>query len=208
VNDQMPTPPAAEPQQTLFGSPVYGSHSYGMPPQAAGPSKAGLARWLVILAGFGIVARALVMVACGNRISFADNLLNGGTASLDDANQADHLVTAAGVVSAVAFLAFLGVLIAVRSRGKKGDPLYAAVSRNPRVRVFSRVYLVAVVLSIFLSNAFKKDDSASAQDQIHGVIHGDWASIGINALVIAFLGVLVVVTRSEIAKARAAGTAA
>jgi len=40
------------------------------------------------------------------------------------------------------------------------------------------------------------------------VIHGDWASIGINALVIAFLVVLVVVARGEIAKARAAGTAA
>lgn len=173
-----------------------------------GPSKTGLARWLVIIAGFGIVARALVMVACGNRIAFADNLLNGGTASLDDANQADHLVTGAAVVSGATFLAFLIVIIAVGQRSKRGDALYAAINRNPRVKLFSRVYLIAVIVSIFLGNAFKKDDSASAEDQIRTVIHGDWASIGINALVIAFLVVLLVVTRSEIAKARAAGTAA
>ena len=203
----MPTPPAAEPQQMPFGSPAYGSHSYGVP-QNTGPSKAGLARWLVIVAGFGIVTRALVMVACGNRISFADNLLNGGTGSLDDANQADHLVTGAAVISGVAFLAFLGVIIAVAQRAKRGDALYVAINRNPRVKLFSRVYLVAVVLSIFLGNIFKKDDTASAEDQIRNVIHGDWASIGINALVIAFLVVLVVVARGEIAKARAAGTAA
>lgn len=209
MNDQMPTPPATDPQPThLFGSPLYGSHAYGMPAGPVGPSKVALARWLVVLAALGIASRTLVMAACANRISFADNLLSGGTGTVDDANQADHLVTAAGVFSGVAFLSFVGVLIAVGRRAKRGDALYAAINTSPRVKVFSRIYLVAVVASIFLGNAFKKDDSASAEDQIRSVIHGDWASIGINALVIAFLVVLVVVTRNEIAKARAAGTAA
>lgn len=209
MNDQMPTLPAADPQPTdLFGSPVYGSHAFGMPAGPAGPSKVTLARWLVVLAAFGIVSRALVMAACANRISFADNLLSGGTGTVDDANQADHLVTAAGAFSAVAFLSFVGVLIAVGRRAKRGDALYAAVNTNPRVKVFSRIYLVAVVASISLANVFKKDQFASAEDRLRGVIHTDWASIGINAVVIAFLIAIVVVTRSEIAKARAAGATA
>jgi hypothetical protein len=205
----MPTPPAADPQPTdLFGSPVYGSHAYGMPSAPAGPSKVALARWLVVLAVFGIVSRALVMAACANRISFADNLLSGGTGTVDDADQADRLVTIAGVFATVAFLTFVGVLIAVGRRAKRGDALYAAVNTNPRVKAFSRVYLVAVVASIFLRNAFKKDQFAPVEDRLRGVIHTDWASIGINAFVIAFLIAIIVVTRSEIGKARAAGTTA
>ena len=209
----MPQPSATEAADLLPPYPAqpFGGAAYGWPaaPSAPwAPSKPTLARWLVALAVAGAVTRLLIIAACANRISFADNLLNGGTGTFDDANQADHLVTAASVISGVAFLAFLGVLFAVRSRAKRGDLLCAAIGSNAAVRLTTRFYLISIVVSLFLRNAFKTDDSASADDQIHSVVHGDWASIGLNLFVIAFLVVVTVVTRREIAKAQASATAA
>ncbi|MEY9934796.1 hypothetical protein ABH926_009467 [Catenulispora sp. GP43] len=210
-----PTPSYPAPVPPVYGSSqVYGgTHAYGRPvsaqaPPAPLPSKPALARWLVGLAAAGIAGRLLTVAACANRISFADNFLSGGTGTLDDANQADRFVTISSVVSAVAFLSFLGVLIAVRKRGKRGDALCAAVANNSAVRMTSRVYLIAVVASVFLRNAFQRNDFASPQDQIHSVIHGDWASIALNVFVVAFLVAIVKVTRRELAKAQTAAPAA
>lgn len=205
MNDQIPTAPETDPAPGhLYGTPVY-----GQPVQPAeGASKVALAWWLVVLAGLGIVGRVLIMAACANRISFADNLLSGGTATVDDANQADHLVMAATVFAVVAFFAFVGVMIAVGRRAKRGDAFYAAVNSNPQVRLAGKIYLIGFGVSFILRGVFKQDSSASAEDQIRTVAHGDWATIAYNAVVIVFLFAILVVTRREIAKARAAGTAA
>lgn len=204
MSDQISTAPTADP---LPSHPASGG-GFGWPAQPPVPSKVALARWLVVLAVAGVVARLLIVAACGNRISFADNLLSGGTGTVDDAKRADDLVTAASVVSIVVFFAFLGVLIAVGRRAKRGDALCTAVNSNPMVRLTGRVYLISILVSLFLRGAFKQDDSASAEDQIRNVMHGDWATIALNAVVIAFLVVVSVVTRREIAKVRAAEAAA
>ncbi|MEY9912120.1 hypothetical protein ABIA35_008379 [Catenulispora sp. MAP12-49] len=207
MNDQMPTTPTTPTTPATPTAPTAPTtYAYGFSSQAAPlPLKPGLARWLVGLAAAGIAARLLIIAACANRISFADNLLNGGTGTLDDANQADRLVTISSAVSAVAFFAFLGVLIVVNKRGKNGDMLCAAISNNSAVKLTSRVYLISVVASVFLRSAFKQDDSASPDDQIHTIIHGDWASIALNVVVVAFLVVVITVTRRELANAKTAG---
>lgn len=201
MTDQIPMAPAADqpPSHSAAGG------VYGWPDQPAVPSKAGLARWLVALAAAGVAARLLIVAACANRISFAENLLDGGTGTLDDANRADHLVTVAGIVSIVVFFGFLGVLIAVGRRGKRGDVLCTAINTNPAVKLTGRVYLLSIVFALFLRNLFKQDDTASAEDRMRSVVHGDWATIALNAVVIVFLVAVAVVTRREIAKARAAG---
>lgn len=207
MSDQISTASTADPLPSHSAS----GGGYGWPAQPPAPpvpSKVALARWLVVLAVAGIVARLLIVAACGNRISFADNLLSGGTGTVDDAKRADDLVTAASVVSIVVFFAFLGVLIAVGRRARRGDALCAAVNSNPMVKLTGRVYLISILVSLFLRGAFKQDDSASAEDQIRNVMHGDWATIVLNAVVIAFLVVVTVVTRREVAKVRAAETAA
>jgi hypothetical protein len=203
-----PAAPVAPVAPTALSAPTApafrGTHEFGFQTQAqALPPKPGLARWLVGLAAAGIAARLLIMAACANRISFVDNLLDGGTGTLDDANRADRFVTMSGAVSAVAFFAFLGVLIVVSKRGKNGDELCAAISNNKAARLTSRVYLISVVASVFLRNAFKQDDSASAEDRFRSVVHGDWASIALNAVVVVFLVAIITVTRRELANTKA-----
>jgi hypothetical protein len=210
VSDQISTAPAADPLPSHSASGIgYGSYgSYGWPDQPPMPTKVALARWLVVLAAAGVVARLLIVVACGNRISFADNLLSGGTGTIDDADRADRLVTVANIVSVVVFFAFLGVLIAVGRRARRGDALCAAVNSNPLVKLTGRIYLISILIAMFLRGAFKQNDSASAEDQIRSVMHRDWATIVLNVVVIAFLVVIIVVTRREVAKVRSVEAAA
>lgn len=209
-----PTAPTSPYNSAPAASPFGGTQAFGVPTQAfppypaqALPLKPGLARWLVGLAAAGVVARLLIIAACANRISFVDNLLDGGTGTLEDAHRADRFVTISAVVSAVLFFAFLAVLIVVGKRAKYGDTLCAAVSNNSAVKLTSRVYLISVVASFFLRNAFKQDDSASPLDRFHAIVHGDWASIALNAVVVAFLVVIITVTRRELAKAQTAARA-
>lgn len=190
-----------------FGADPAATRGYRMDPYTrAVRMDAGMAaaRTVRTLAFAGVAARLFAIYASAHRVSVSQTFLDaiGADGRIDiterpdalslvsRARDADSTVTVAFIVVVSTFVLYIIALIALAVRAKRGDALARSVTSSRAIRNAQRLYLLAAIGAVALTNLYKPSSDAPPRERLDDLMGQDVGNICVQLLVIAFLLIL------------------